>query len=94
MMLQTATTVINTTSLGMKGAHPFKVHMDALRPDAVVTDIVYNPLRTPFLETAAAAGCQTVDGLGMLLHQGVPGFERWFGRRPEVDDDTRKAILA
>jgi len=68
--------------------------MDALRPDAVVTDIVYNPLRTPFLETAAAVGCQTVDGLGMLLHQGVPGFERWFGRRPEVDDDTRKAILA
>ena len=93
-MLETATTAINTTSLGMKGAHPFKVNMDALRPDAVVTDIVYNPLRTPFLETAAAAGCQTVDGLGMLLHQGVPGFERWFGRRPEVDDDTRKAILA
>ena len=93
-MLETATTVINTTSLGMKGAHPFKVNMDALRPDAVVTDIVYNPLRTPFLETAAAVGCQTVDGLGMLLHQGVPGFERWFGRRPEVDDDTRKAILA
>ena len=93
-MLETATTVINTTSLGMKGAHPFKVNMDALRPNAVVTDIVYNPLRTPFLETAAAAGCQTVDGLGMLLHQGVPGFERWFGRRPEVDDDTRKAILA
>lgn len=93
-MLKTATTVINTTSLGMKGAHPFKVNMDALRPDAVVTDIVYNPLRTPFLETAAAVGCQTVDGLGMLLHQGVPGFERWFGRRPEVDDDTRKAILA
>ena len=92
-MLETATTVINTTSLGMKGAHPFKVNMDALRPDAVVTDIVYNPLRTSFLETAAAAGCQTVDGLGMLLHQGVPGFERWFGRRPEVDDDTRKAIL-
>lgn len=93
-MLEDATTVINTTSLGMKGAQPFRVSLDALRPDAVVTDIVYNPLRTDFLETAAAAGCVTVDGLGMLLHQGVPGFERWFGQRPEVDEKTRRAVLA
>lgn len=93
-MLETAATVINTTSLGMKGAQPFKVNMDALRPEAVVTDIVYNPLRTEFLEIAKAAGCQTVDGLGMLLHQGVPGFERWFGQRPDVDDATRSAVFA
>lgn len=93
-MLEDATTVINTTSLGMKGAQPFKVSLDALRPNAVVTDIVYNPLRTPFLDTAARMGCVTVDGLGMLLHQGVPGFERWFGHRPEVDEDTRRAVLA
>ncbi len=93
-MLEDATTVINTTSLGMKGAQPFKVPLDALRPDAVVTDIVYNPLRTPFLDAAARMGCVTVDGLGMLLHQGVPGFERWFGHRPEVDEDTRRAVLA
>ncbi|WP_411889466.1 shikimate dehydrogenase [Yoonia sp. SDW83-1] len=93
-MLEDATTVINTTSLGMKGAQPFKVPLDALRPDAVVTDIVYNPLRTPFLDAAARMGCVTVDGLGMLLHQGVPGFERWFGHRPEVDDETRRAVLA
>ena len=92
-MLEDAMTVINTTSLGMKGAQPFKVSLDALRPDAVVTDIVYNPLRTDFLETAAAMGCVTVDGLGMLLHQGVPGFERWFGQRPEVDEQTRRAVL-
>ncbi len=93
-MLEDATTVINTTSLGMKGAQPFKVPLDALRPYAVVTDIVYNPLRTPFLDAAARMGCVTVDGLGMLLHQGVPGFERWFGHRPEVDEDTRRAVLA
>ncbi len=93
-MLEDASTVINTTSLGMKGAQPFKVPLDALRPDAVVTDIVYNPLRTPFLDAAARMGCVTVDGLGMLLHQGVPGFERWFGHRPEVDDETRRAVLA
>jgi shikimate dehydrogenase len=93
-MLDDANTVINTTSLGMEGAQDFKVSLDSLRPQAVVTDIVYKPLRTPFLDAAAAKGCITVDGLGMLLHQGVPGFERWFGPRPEVDDATRAAVLA
>lgn len=93
-MLEDANTVINTTSLGMVGAHDFKVSLDALSPKAVVTDIVYNPLQTPFLLSAAKKGCTTVDGLGMLLHQGVPGFERWFGKRPEVDEETRQAVLA
>lgn len=93
-MLEDARTVINTTSLGMKGVQEFKVSLDALRPDAVVTDIVYNPLRTKFLQTAEEMGCTTVDGLGMLLHQGVPGFERWFGHRPEVDELTRRAVLS
>lgn len=93
-MLEEARTVINTTSLGMAGATEFKVSLDALRPDAVVTDIVYKPLRTMFLKQAEIAGCTTVDGLGMLLHQGVPGFERWFGHRPEVDEATRRAVLA
>lgn len=93
-MLEDANTVINTTSLGMVGAHDFKVSLDELSPKAVVTDIVYNPLQTPFLIAAAKKGCTTVDGLGMLLHQGVPGFERWFGKRPDVDDETRRAVLA
>ena len=91
--LGNATTVVNTTSLGMVGHAEFSVPLEMLRADAVVTDIVYAPLRTPFLETAATAGCVTVDGLGMLLHQAVPGFERWFGVRPEVNDDLRKAVL-
>ncbi|MEL7181675.1 MAG: shikimate dehydrogenase [Pseudomonadota bacterium] len=93
-MLEDANTVINTTSLGMTGAQEFKVSLDGLSPDATVTDIVYTPLQTPFLIEAAQKGCTTVDGLGMLLHQGVPGFERWFGQRPEVDDATRNAVLA
>ena len=92
-MLADANIVINTTSLGMKGAQDLKVPLDDLRADAVVTDIVYTPLRTPFLVAAEQIGCTTVDGLGMLLHQGVPGFERWFGTRPEVDDETRRAVL-
>lgn len=93
-MLEEANTVINTTSLGMVGAQDFKVPLDNLRKDAVVTDIVYNPLKTPFLVAAEKLGCTTVDGLGMLLHQGVPGFERWFGQRPEVDEATRQAVLS
>ncbi len=93
-MLKDANTVINTTSLGMVGAQDFKVPLDNLRKDAVVTDIVYNPLKTPFLTAAEKLGCTTVDGLGMLLHQGVPGFERWFGQRPEVDEATRQAVLS
>lgn len=94
MMMEEANTVINTTSLGMVGGQEFKVSLEGLRPGTVVTDIVYNPLRTPFLRAAEQKGCITVDGLGMLLHQGVPGFERWFGQRPEVDEDTRRAVLA
>ncbi len=92
-MLEGATTVVNTTSLGMVGKPDFRVPLDALDPRALATDLVYTPLKTQFLEQAEAAGCTIVDGLGMLLHQAAPGFERWFGKRPEVDDATRKAVL-
>jgi shikimate dehydrogenase len=89
-----AVTVVNTTSLGMTGKQSFRVPLDGLMPGAVVTDLVYSPLDTDFLRAARAAGCVTVDGLGMLLHQAVPGFERWFGPRPEPDEDLRQAVLA
>ena len=92
-MLEGAATVVNATSLGMDGKQPMNLTLQALSPDAVVTDLVYTPLMTPFLTQAQARGCQIVDGLGMLLHQAAPGFERWFGKRPEVDEDTRKAVL-
>jgi shikimate dehydrogenase len=92
-MLEEATTVVNATSLGMVGQAALRVPLDGLRKGAVVTDLVYSPLRTPLLEAADAAGCITVDGLGMLLHQAVPAFERWFGMRPEVNDDARQAVL-
>lgn len=93
-MLEGAKTVINTTALGMTGKPDFRVPLDALSADAVVTDIVYAPLETGLLKAARAAGCRTVDGLGMLLHQAVPGFERWFGRRPEVTPELRALVLA
>lgn len=92
-MLEDATTVVNTSSLGMEGKPEFRVPLDALSPAAVVSDLVYTPLRTHLLEEAAAIGCTTVDGLGMLLHQAVPGFERWFGHRPEVTENLRNVVL-
>ncbi|OUS05626.1 shikimate dehydrogenase [Rhodobacterales bacterium 52_120_T64] len=88
-----AATIVNTTSLGMAGQPELRVHFDAALPEALVSDIVYTPLNTPFLEKAQARGLETVDGLGMLLHQAVPGFESWFGRKPEVDDELRQAVL-
>ncbi|MDU8910914.1 shikimate dehydrogenase [Aestuariicoccus sp. MJ-SS9] len=92
-VLDDAATVVNTTSLGMVGKPEFRVPLDGLRPGTVVNDLVYTPLETRFLRVAAEQGCQVVDGLGMLLHQAVPGFERWFGFRPEVDEATRAAVL-
>lgn len=92
-VMEDGATVVNTTSLGMTGKPELRVPLDGLNADAVVTDLVYTPLMTNFLETAQAKGCTTVDGLGMLLHQAVPGFERWFGPRPEVTDDVRRVML-
>lgn len=92
-MLEGAVTVVNTSSLGMAGKPDFRVPLDALSPDAVVNDLVYTPLDTAFLKRAREIGCTTVDGLGMLLHQGAPAFERWFGQRPEVDDALRQLML-
>ncbi len=92
-MLEHAALAVNTTSLGMIGKSELRVPLDGLRPQTFVTDLVYAPLKTNFLETAEQMGCVTVDGLGMLLHQAVPGFERWFGTRPTVDRATRAAAL-
>ncbi|MCW8842811.1 MAG: shikimate dehydrogenase [Rhodobacteraceae bacterium] len=86
-------TLVNTTSLGMVGHAPLEISLDALSSDATVTDIVYNPLETDLLRAARDKGCVTVDGLGMLLHQAVPGFEAWFGERPLVDDGLRNEVL-
>jgi shikimate dehydrogenase len=98
-LLADAGLLINTTSLGMAGkgeADGGKLPADpALLPArAIVTDIVYVPLETPLLGLARTRGLKTVDGLGMLLHQAVPGFERWFGRRPRVTPELRALVVA
>ncbi|MFU8864325.1 MAG: shikimate dehydrogenase [Rhodobacterales bacterium] len=92
-MLEEAATVVNTTSLGMVGKPELRVPLDGLQKGALVTDLVYAPLQTRLLRVAQEMGCVTVDGLGMLLHQAVPGFERWFRQRPVVDTATRAAVL-
>lgn len=93
-MLEGAATVVNTTALGMTGKADLTIPLDTLERSALVTDLVYTPLKTQFLIEAEERGCHVVDGLGMLLHQAAPGFERWFGTRPEVDEATRAAVLS
>jgi shikimate dehydrogenase len=85
---------INTTSLSMDGEAAPQLDFSPLAADAVVTDIVYVPLKTPILAQAEEQGFPIVDGLGMLLHQAVPGFEKWFGQRPIVDAALRALIIA
>ena len=85
--------VVNTTSLGMTGKPELRVPLDGLRRGQVVTDLVYSPLETRLLREARGARALAVDGLGMLLHQAVPAFERWFGVRPVVDAELRTAVL-
>jgi shikimate dehydrogenase len=86
--------LINTTSLGMSGQPALAQDLAPLPETAIVADIVYTPLETPLLAAARARGLRTLDGLGMLLHQAVPGFERWFGVRPAVTEALRAHILA
>jgi len=85
---------INTTSLGMEGGEVPEIDFSPLASGAVVTDIIYVPLKTPLLAQAEAQGFPIVDGLGMLLHQAVPGFEKWFGRRPVVDNVLRDLVIS
>lgn len=85
---------VNTTSLGMDDTDAIAIDFTAMRPDGLVTDIVYVPLITPILLQARDQGMRIADGLGMLLHQAVPGFEKWFGKRPEVTPELRALIVA
>lgn len=89
-----AALVVHTTSAGMKGAPALDLDLSVLSKDAAICDIVYNPLDTPLLKAARVAGFRTVDGLGMLMHQGVPAFEAFFGARPVVTPALREHLEA
>jgi shikimate dehydrogenase len=86
--------LVNTTSLGMHGQPPLEIEVSRLPSQAVVADLVYVPLETALLAAAHARGLRTADGLGMLLHQAVRGFELWFGRRPQVTPELRALVEA
>ncbi|MDB5512489.1 MAG: shikimate dehydrogenase [Enterovirga sp.] len=92
--LADADLLVNTTQLGMTGQPPLALRLDRLPDHAVVADIVYVPLETELLAAARARGLRTVDGLGMLLHQAVPGFSRWFGMTPQVTPELRALLVA
>jgi shikimate dehydrogenase len=91
-LLSCAKLLVNTTSLGMRGQPPLDLDIARLPVDAVVADLVYVPLLTPLLTAAKARGLRTADGLGMLLHQAVRGFELWFGQRPQVTQELRALV--
>lgn len=93
-LLAGAGLLVNTTSLGMTGNPPLTMNLSRLPASAVVADVVYAPLETALLAAARERGLRTVDGLGMLLHQAVPGFELWFGVRPKVTPKLRAAVEA
>src|SRR4030088_703139 len=93
-LLPRAGLLVNTTSLGMHGQPALEVDAGLLPSHAVVADLVYVPLETPLLSAARARGLKTADGLGMLLHQAVRGFELWFGQRPEVTPELRALVEA
>lgn len=92
--LPSARLLVNATSLGMTGKDRLDIHIGELSEDAVVNDLVYVPLETELLARARQIGARPVDGLGMLLHQAVPGFERWFGVRPAVTPELRALVEA
>jgi shikimate dehydrogenase len=93
-LLPSAGLLVNTTSLGMHGQPALQLDVSLLPSHAVVADLVYAPLQTPLLAAARGRGLKTADGLGMLLHQAVRGFELWFGRRPEVTSELRDLVGA
>jgi shikimate dehydrogenase len=86
--------LVNTTSLGMRGQPALEIDVSLLPSHAIVADLVYVPLETPLLAAARTRGLKTADGLGMLLHQAVRGFELWFGKRPEVTPELRALVEA
>ncbi|MGE4048817.1 MAG: shikimate dehydrogenase [Acetobacteraceae bacterium] len=86
--------LVNTTSLGMTGQEALEIDLARAPSGMAVADIVYVPLETPLLAMARAHGLRSIEGLGMLLHQAVPGFHAWFGTKPEVDDDLRRFVAA
>jgi shikimate dehydrogenase len=92
--LNGAVFVVNASTLGMKGAPALDIDLSPAARDATVCDIVYSPLETGLLAEARRLRLRAVDGLGMLLHQAAPGFEAWFGVRPEVTAELRAAVLA
>ena len=90
--LEDAALVVNTTSLGMAGQPALDISLDRLPAGAIAVDIVYIPLETPFLAAARQRGNRTVNGLGMLLNQGRPAWNAWFGVEPDVTEELRRMI--
>jgi shikimate dehydrogenase len=91
--LASVTLLVNATSLGMQGKESLDISLEKLPTSSLVHDIVYNPLQTPLLKAATERGNPTVDGIGMLLWQAKPAFEKWYGAKVEVNSNLREHVL-
>lgn len=85
--------IVNTTARGMNGQDDLILPFEQAKSDVIVNDLVYTPLQTGFLRDAERCGLTAIDGLGMLIYQGVPGFQKWFGGNPKVDNALREVLL-
>ena len=93
-LVAVADLLVNATVLGMEGREPLEIDLAPMKTAAIVVDIVYVPTETPLIAAARRRGLRAVDGLGMLLRQAAPGFERWFGTRPRVTPELRALVEA
>ena len=91
--LREINTLVNTTTLGMLGYTNLNLSLSSINKGTIVLDLVYNPIKTTLLQNAEKQGCKIIDGLGMLLHQAIPGFKEWFGVEPKITNEIRKRIL-
>ena len=92
-VVASSSNIINTTSLGMNDETFIPINPKAIPEKSLVSDLVYTPLETNLLKMAKDNGSRTVDGLGMLIHQGVPGFETWFGQKPLITKELREILI-
>jgi shikimate dehydrogenase len=90
--LNTCDLLINSTSLGMENQEELKIDLEKLKKTAIVYDIVYKPLETELLKLAKSRGNRIITGIGMLIHQALIGFEAWFGKKPEIDQNLIKSL--
>ena len=93
-LLKNVNTVINSTTLGMVGSDELQFSLSKANENTTIVDLVYNPINTPLLVDAHKKGCHVVNGIGMLLHQAIPGFNEWYGVKPKITKELLNRVMS